>query len=143
MRLLRKSILMVFIMGLFPFPYIKTQAEESIQHSIDDAVTLMYISDAVLLDESEIEDSPDAIGMLSPTQKGKEDVDTNPLLARFIHAKKMQRNDPDANCQLLKAYYIGQGKHCETKEVNNYCQKTRGEINSQIGFFDMYLLEKH
>jgi hypothetical protein len=40
--------------------------------------------------QAEIDDSPDAIGMFSPAQKRKEDVDTNPLLARIIHAKIMK-----------------------------------------------------
>ncbi len=129
------ALLVIILFGSIPFPIQLVQAEETIRHPLDDAITLMYISDAILTDESEIDDSPESIGMLSPIQGVSLEVDTKPLLARIIHAKKMQRNDLDANCRLLKAYYIGQGKDCEAKEVNKYCQKTRAEINAKIGFY--------
>jgi len=88
MKISLLAILGIFIFSLLPFPTNQTFAQVPISKSIDDDDALMYISDAILLDESELDDSPDAIGMLSPTKKRKEDVDTNPLLARFIHAKK-------------------------------------------------------
>ena len=102
-----KSILLLVTFLFSLLPSSSVQAEEVIQHSIDDAISLMYISDALLTDESELDDSPGSIGMLSPIQDVSLEADTNPLLARIIHAKKMQRSDQDANCQLLKAYCIG------------------------------------
>ncbi len=86
-QFIHTGILIVFVVSLIPYPVYQVQAKSDLNRTIDNAAALMYISDAILSDESEIEDSPDAIRMLSLTQKKKEDVDTNPLLARFIHAK--------------------------------------------------------
>jgi len=129
------GVLTVFAVSLVPYPVYQVDVKTNLNRTIDDAAALMYISDAILTDESELDDSPESTGMLSPIQDVSLEVDTKPLLSRIIHAKKMQRNDLDANCRLLKAYYVGQGKDCEAKEVNNYCQKTRAEINSLIGFY--------
>jgi len=81
------------------------------------------------------------LGCFLPPKRGKRMLTQTHYRQGSFTQKIMQRNDLDANCQLLKAYYIGQGKDCETKEVSNYCQKTRGEIVAQIDVFDMYLLE--
>lgn len=126
-------LLLIFLTSLLPLKI--AQAEVLPQHSLDDALNLMYISDAILTDESEIDDSVASLGLLSPTLKRNEDTDTNPLLARIIHAKKMQRNDLDANCRLITARLRAEGKDCEVDKVNAYCQEKRSEINSQIGFY--------
>ena len=83
------SLFLVLTIGLLPFPTNQTSAQVSIGKSIDEAASLKYISDAILLDVGELDDSPDAIGMLPPTQKRQEDVNIYPLVARFIHAKIM------------------------------------------------------
>lgn len=130
-----KSLFLLLIFSCSLIPFKPVQAKGKITKTIDDAAALMYISDTILLDESELDDSPEAIGMLSLVQKRSADIDTNPLLARIIHAKKMQRNDLDANCKLLTARLRAEGKDCEADKVNSYCQKKRSEINSQIGFY--------
>jgi len=131
----RKSffLLLVFLLTLIPIESVHASSELS--RTLENSISLMYISDAILLDESDIDDSPDSIGMLSPLQRNSIDVDTNPLLARIIHAKKMQRNDLDANCRLLIGQLKAGSKDCEADKVNSYCQKKRSEINIQIGFY--------
>ena len=88
-----------------------------------------------MLPESELDLDEESVGLLAPVHTNPAEVDTSPLLARIIHAKKMQRNDLDANCRLLKAYYRAQGKNCEVDRVNQTCQAKRAEINSLIGFY--------
>ncbi len=131
-----KSLALLFILltGLFPLPILQVQAEKALRYTIDDAASLMYISDAILTDESELDDSTTSLGLLSPIQDMSLDVDTNPLLANIIHAKKMQRNDLDANCDLITARLRAEGKDCEADKVNSFCQKKRSEINSQIDY---------
>ena len=130
-----KSIILLIVFSFSLFPRHTVHAKENIQRSIDDAASLMYISDALLTEESELGDSTAAPGNPSPSKSNSEDVDTNPLLARIIHAKKMQRNDLDAMCKLLTAKLRSEGKDCEANKVQSYCQEKRGEINSQIGFY--------
>ena len=127
--------LIVLILGSIPFPVTSAQALTSITHPVNEALDLMYFSDAILTPEIDIDDSPDTSGLNSPFPRIKEDLDTGDLLARIIHAKKMERNDQDANCKLLQAYYQGQGKECEAREVKAFCDKRRGEINTQISFY--------
>lgn len=122
-------LLTIFLIGLIPiYP---AHAEDSVQRSLDDAVAFMYISDALLTEESELDDSSSSIGLSSPTGE----VDTDPLLARIIHSKKMQRNDLDAVCKLLTSRLRGEGKDCEANKVQSHCDERRAEINSQIGFY--------
>ena len=52
-------VLMVFALGLMPFPILEVQAQSTLNHSIDDASVLMYFNDAILLSENELDDSPD------------------------------------------------------------------------------------
>lgn len=73
--------------------------------------------------------------MLSPVLIISMSATTDPLLSRIIHAKKMQRNDLDANCRFLEAFFRGQEKDCEADEVKNLCETKRNEINIQIGFY--------
>jgi hypothetical protein len=130
-----KSIILltIFLLGLIPiYP---AHAEDSVQRSLDDAVAFMYISDALLTEESELDDSSSSIGALSPSTAYPLEVDTNPLLARIIHSKKMQRNDLDAVCKLLTSRLRGEGKECEANKVQSHCDERRAEINSQIGFY--------
>ncbi len=129
------GILVVFVISLIPSPGFQVQAEEAIRHSLDDAAALMYISEAILTDESEIDNSTASLGLLSLSQSRETDIDTNPLLARIIHAKKMQRNDLDANCKLITARLKTEGKDCEADKVNAYCQEKKNEINIQIGYY--------
>ncbi len=130
-----KSLFLLLIFTCSLIPLEPVQAEEQITKAIDDAAALMYISDAILTDESEIDDSTASLGLLSPSYCRETAIDTSALLARIIHAKKMQRNDLDANCRLLTTKLRSEGKDCEATKVNEYCQKKKGEINSQIGFY--------
>ena len=49
------AILGILIFGLIPFPLHEAKAENALRFPIDVATSLMYISDALLLDESDID----------------------------------------------------------------------------------------
>jgi hypothetical protein len=130
-----KSIILLLVFCISGIPARPTLAEESISHKISDAYALMYISDAILLPDPEIDDSIETSWLSSPAMNTYQKSDADPLLARMIHAKKMERNDLDAACRLLQAYLIGQDQECEAQKAKEYCQSKRAEINAQIGYF--------
>ena len=124
-------LLLIFFSSLIPLSPVK--AETDIKRDLKDAIQFLYISDAILLPESELELEDDSTGMLAPVYSNPADEDDlKPILARIIHAKKMERNDLDANCQLLKAWLKAQGRDCDTKKVDQYCQKERTDLNNII-----------
>jgi len=125
--------LIVFLLS--SLPVLIVQAENQTTHLAEDAIAFMYISDAVLTPEEQLEDDPDFRGLSAPAFSVLRQVDTNPLLARIIHAKKMERNDLDANCKLLTAQLRSEGRDCEADQIQVYCQTKLSEINSQIGFY--------
>jgi len=49
------AILGILIFGLIPFPLHEAKAENALRFPMDDATSLMYISDGLLLDESDID----------------------------------------------------------------------------------------
>lgn len=126
-------MLSVFCLSLFPLPSHVIQAEEAIHNSLDDAISLMYISEAILTDESEIDDTASSLGLLSLAQSRTPDSVGDDLLARMIHAVKMERNDLDANCRLLKARYSQPDQECEAQKIQSWCAERKANLNSRIG----------
>lgn len=128
-------LLVIFLVGLLPAT--PAQAESQDLRSLDAAVNFLYLSDAILTPEADLDLALHSGGFLSPAdnRQSQTQVNINPLLARIIHAKKMQRNDLDANCKLLVQQLKGQGKDCEADQIQSYCSKKRAEINTLIGFY--------
>jgi len=127
-------LLCIFLVGLVPFSPVRAEGE--IKRDLDDAVSFLYLSDAILLPEGELDLEEASMGLLAPVFVGTVDeVDIKPLLARIIHSKKMTRNDLDANCKLLKARLKAEGRDCDLKKVDQYCQSERAEINLLIKYY--------
>jgi len=126
-------LLLIFLGSLIPVSPAKAQAK--IIRDVNDAMLFVYISDAILLPENELDLEDDSAGMRSPSYTPPSEADTNPLLARIIHAKKMERNDLDANCNLLKARLRADDKECEADRIAQVCNEKRAEINAKIGFY--------
>jgi hypothetical protein len=126
-------LLLICILSLMPLQL--ARAEEDPQHPIDDTVNLMYLSDAILTPESEIDDTAYVPGLFSLLARQNLASEADALLARIIHAKKIQRNDLDANCRLLVTQLRAAGEDCEADKVQSYCQTKRSEIDTQIGFY--------
>ncbi len=134
MRKKTAILLLIFLSSLVPFSPAK--AETAIKRDLNDAVLFLYISDAILLPENELDLEENSTGMLAPVySKPADEVDTSPLLAWIIHAKKTERNDLDANCRLIVARLKAKGQDCEINIVNQYCQNKRTELNDLISFY--------
>ncbi len=131
----KKDIYLLLVFLLSSLPGSTVQAKDHSTRMVDDAVAIMYINNAVLTPEEELEDDLEISGLAAPATSILQEIDTNPLLARFIHSKKMERNDLDANCKLLTSQLQAEGRDCEADRVLSYCQTRRSEINSQIGFY--------
>ena len=127
------GMLTVFCLSLFPLPIQAAQAEEVVQRSLDDAIALLFISDALLTDESSIDDSASSLGLFSRTFISSSASPGDDLLARMIHAVKMERNDLDANCRLMKARYNTADQECEAQKIQSLCAEKRANLNSRIG----------
>ncbi len=126
------ALLIVFLLGLFPQAVITASPPAS--RSFEDALTMMYISDAILLPEEEIDDSVSSLGLLSLNFSNPAASEADPLMARIIHAKKQERNDLDAAYRLLSSQLKSEGKDCEADLVKARWQEQRDEINTTIGF---------
>ena len=132
----KRSLVLLFIFLISLVPFSPVRAEGDIKRNLNDAVSFLYLSDAILLPESELDLEEDSMGLLAPVFVGQVDeVDIKPLLARIIHSKKMTRNDLDANCMLLKARLKAEGRDCDLKKVAQYCQSERAEINLLIKYY--------
>lgn len=133
----KKAIILLLIFLTTLFPTFPVRAGDQSSPTIDDAVNFLYLSDAVLTPESELDLADDTLGKVqAPILRNAlpDKVDTNPLLARIIHAKKMQRNDLDANCNLLAGQLKAEGKDCEAQQVRTYCKNSRNNINTTIHY---------
>lgn len=131
MRIKSVVLLLVFWASLLPASAV--QAEEKLPRSLEDALALLYISDALLLPEAEVDDSAAGAGVQS-LRPGVERVsDADPLLARMIHAAKQERNDLDANCRVLRSRYQAGGDQAAVRKLDAYCKQQRQRLSNRIG----------
>jgi hypothetical protein len=124
-------LLLIFIISLFPADL--GRAEEMVQRSLDDAISLMYVSDAILFGDVDQEEASSSSGLLSPVYDGPETDLDNGKLAAMIHAAKMERNDLDKDCEILINRNRAAGKDCEADRIKESCAAKRTAINSRIG----------
>jgi hypothetical protein len=123
-------LLLVFVTSLFPlYP---GQAESSEYRSLEDATALMYLSDALLLEESELDSAASLPGLFSYNYSVSPATPAENMMNRMIHAAKMERNDLDANCQLLVSRFSSEGNGCEVKKVQSHCDQVRTKLNNRI-----------
>jgi hypothetical protein len=123
----------IFLVSLIP--YTPASADTAIKRNVDDALNMLYLSDAILLDDSELDLAGTGPGDASLASMNSGEADYKPLLERMIHARKMARNDLDANCKRLSGFFRSQGEDCEAEKVDNYCRKKREEYSAQIAYF--------
>ena len=132
MRKKTAILLLIFLGSLLPFT--PARADVGPLHSIEDALALMYISDAILLDEDFPEEAFRNPGLLSSTNVDPVPQTDNAVLAGMLNAAKSLRNDLDANCGLLSDLLRQQGKDCDADLVQKYCSEQKTRINAIIGF---------
>ncbi len=124
-------LLLIFSCGLIPLNPV--QAEEVVQRSLDDAISLMYVSDAILFGDVDQEEASRSLGLFSPVYDGPETDLDNGKLAAMIHAAKMERNDRDKNCEILINQNRKAGKDCEADRIKESCAARKAAINARIG----------
>jgi hypothetical protein len=125
--------LVVFVTSLIPSPGYQVQAEEMVQRSLDDAISLMYVNDAILFGDVDQEEASRSSGLFSPVYDGPETDLDNGKLAAMIHAAKMERNDRDKNCEILINQNRKAGKDCEADRLKESCAARKAAINARIG----------
>ena len=127
-----KSIFLLLIFSCSLVPLKPVGAEEALQRSPVDAIALMYISDAVLLNEI-VDDETSSTSKVSAGTKPDISADeTTDLINQMINATKQQRNDHDRKCRETVEIYRQQGKTCEVDQTNAYCKSKRAELTAKI-----------
>ncbi len=123
-------LLMVFITSLIPF--YPGQAENSDHRTLEDAAALMYLSDALLLEELELDFAASPGGLFALDNNRSPATAAENIINRMIHASKMERNDLDANCRLLVSRYTAEGDDCEVKRIQSHCEQVRTKLTNRI-----------
>ncbi len=128
-----KSFFLLFVFLLSLIPLSSVQADDKISTSLEDAISLMYVSDAILVGETELEEAFHSPVLLAPVANILYDEPDNAALAFALQAAKNLRNDLDASCALLTSQYRQAGKNCEADLIKATCDEKRAEINAEIG----------
>jgi len=124
------ALLLVFCVSLLPFG--AGYASKSDFYSLDDTVQLMYLSDVILLDESELDITGKNPGLFSVSENSNPVEPAGDLLNRMIHSTKMERNDLDANCRLLLSRYNNAAEDCEAQKIQSHCEQQRTKLTNRI-----------
>ena len=127
-----KSLFLLFIFSCSLVPLKPVEAEETLQRSPEDAVALMYISEAVLLNEIVDDETSSTSKMSASTKPDVSSDETTDLINQMINATKQQRNDHDRKCRETVEIYRQQGKTCEVDQTNAYCKSKRAELTAKI-----------
>ncbi len=127
-----KSTFMLFIFLLSLIPVYSVQAEQEIAKSLSDSFALLYVSDAILLNEIVDDENSSISKVSSRTLTGYLPDETTDLINQMINATKAQRNDHDQKCRETIEIYRQQGKICEVDQTNAYCKSKRAELTAKI-----------
>lgn len=127
------ALLLIFTLSLIPPKIGHAQAE--IHHSLEDALLLMFASDAILFGEGNdqgISQLPKFSSTVS--QEPNPDLD-DATMAAVLQSLKDWRNELDTNCRLLTNQLKSEGKDCEAERVQATCSQYRNQINTEIGIY--------
>lgn len=130
-----KSIALFLIFALSLIPITPAQAETQIAHPLDEALLMMFTSDAVLFGEAENLETSLLHNLSAPVlDEPNPDLD-DATMAAALQALKDMRNELDANCRLLTSQFRAEDKDCEADRIQEACAQFRNEINSEIGIY--------
>ena len=126
-----KSIFLLLIFSCSFIPFNPVQAEEQITRSIYDAHALLYLSEAILLDE-DLDENTITAELHSPVFPSRSMDIRGRLIDQMINATKKQRNDLDQKCRETAEIYRQQGKTCEADQTEAYCKQRKAELTDKI-----------
>ena len=133
----RKSfiLLLVFLLTLIPFFFFFASSELS--RTLENSLSLMYVSDSILLNEIVDDETSSNTKVSSRTLTGYLPDETTDLINQMVNATKAQRNDHDQKCRETIEIYRQQGKTCEVDQTNAYCKSKRAELTAKIAALRM------
>ena len=126
-----KSLFLLLIFSCSLIPLNPVQAEEQISRSIYNAQALLYLSEAILLDE-DLEESAYSTRLQSTAYPSKLFDIRGRLIDQMINATKKQRNDHDQKCHETAEIFRQQGKTCEADQTEAYCKQRNAELTNKI-----------
>ena len=125
------TLLLVFCFSLMPFGM--GQAEGPVR-TFGEARALLYVSDAFLEDEANLDTASHIPGLMAPAPVVRQAEGAEEVLGRMIHATKQERNDHDANCRQLKRRYQSAGDQTAVQKLETYCKAERQRLSNRISF---------
>ena len=123
------SLLIVFSLSLVPFG--GGQAEDPAR-SMEEARSLLYLGDAFLEEEANLDTAAHFPGLLAPVSGVRSAEGAEEVMDRMIHAAKQERNDLDANCRMLTAKYQQSGGEEAVHKLRVYCESERERLTNRI-----------
>ena len=124
-------LLLVFCFSLVPFGM--GQAEGP-GRTFGEARALLYLSDALLEGEANLDTAAHVPGLMAPAPVVRQAEGAEEVLGRMIHATKQERNDHDANCRQLKRRYQSAGDQTAVQKLESYCKAERQRLTNRISF---------
>jgi len=124
-------LLLVFCFNLVPFGM--GQAEGP-GRTFGEARALLYLSDALLEGEANLDTAAHVPGLMAPAPVVRQAEGVEEVLGRMIHATKQERNDHDANCRQLKRRYQSAGDQTAVQKLASYCEGERQRLSNRISF---------
>ena len=88
-----KTLILLVVIIVTVLPLNSVQSKENINYTLDDALLLMYVSDAILAGESNLDQAGRISGYLALSRDETSPDDENVLIDRQINALIAQRND--------------------------------------------------
>jgi len=128
----RKSffLLLIFLLSLVPFESVHASSELS--RTLENSVSLMYVSDSILLNEIVDDETSSTSKVSAGTKPDASSDEITDSINLMIDATKQQRNDHDRKCRETVEIYRQQGKTCEVDQTNAYCKSKRAELTAKI-----------
>jgi hypothetical protein len=125
------TLLLVFSLSLVPFSV--GQAEIPVR-TFEEARSLLYLGDAFLEDEANLDTAVYFPEMAAPAPGVQRAEGAEEVMGRMIHAAKQERNDLDANCRQLQSRYQTAGDQEAVRKLKAYCDSERQRLTNRIGF---------
>jgi len=127
-----KSIFLLGIIIISMFPQNSIQAEEKITRTFSSALDFLYLSDAILLNQVEDNETSSVSALMSPAFPSPALDSKTDLINQMINAAKNERNDHFKKCNETVNLYREQGQTCEADRAEAYCKVKYQQLTDKI-----------